>query len=264
VSETEEGYDLVVVLGQSNAHGSNTDFDPDGQDARDPRILMFPAGGADQGRIVPARDPLHPLLPLHPPGGMGPGGPFASLLLPTLPPPRRILLVLASMGGTGMRNHGTYPGVWLPGFEKEGAANLFDAAVSHLNAALHAAGPGSRVAAVLWHQGESDRGRSEVDYAADLDLLIGELRRRVPETANTSFIVGQLPADRLAAYPDHAGVDAAHRATPTRVPGTGFAPHPPAGHVNDITTHLDAEGQRLLGASYFAAYQRMRGHGHRS
>lgn len=33
---------IVVLLGQSNANGSNTDFEPDGQDARDPRILTLP------------------------------------------------------------------------------------------------------------------------------------------------------------------------------------------------------------------------------
>jgi hypothetical protein len=248
------GYDLVVVVGQSNASGTNTDFDPDGIDARDGRILTYPATGPDAGSIVPAREPLAPIGG-HPPGGMGPGGPFAALLLPTLPPDRHILIVTATMGGTGMRRHGTYAGVWLPHFEFSNATNLFDAAVDHLRAALAAAGSGSRIAAVLWHQGESDGGRSEADYAADLDTVIVELRHRVPETAGAPFIAGQLPRERLAAYPDHAGVDAALRRLPERMANTGCAAAPPLGHVNDVTTHLAATGQRILGANYFAVYK---------
>ncbi|MCU1404905.1 MAG: hypothetical protein JWQ43_1208 [Glaciihabitans sp.] len=250
------GFDLVVVLGQSNASGTNTDFEPDGLDARDPRILTFPATGEDARTIVPAREPLAPIGG-HPPGGMGPGGPFSAALLPTLAPDRRILIVPAAMGGTGMRNHGTFAGVWLPGFQLGDAVNLFDAAVDHVHAALKAAGANSRIAAVIWHQGESDGGRTEEDYAADLDVLVAELRRQIPESATSPFIAGQLPLERLAAYPDHAGVDAALRRLPERVALTGFAPAPPIGHVNDVTTHLAASGQRILGANYFAAYQKL-------
>lgn len=250
------GYDIVLLLGQSNASGTNTDFDVDGLDRRDPRIETFPGSGPDAGRIVPATEPLAP-IGAHPPGGMGPAGPFASLLLATLPDDRRILIVPVTMGGTGMRTHGGYPGVWLPGFVKDGAPNLFEAALAHLRSALDAAGEGSRVAAVLWHQGETDGSRTEGDYASDLDNLIAELRRRAPESADAPFIVGQLALERLAAYPDHLGVDAAHRGLPDRVPNTGFAAAPPLGHVNDLTTHITAAGQRILGANYFAEYLRL-------
>jgi len=251
------GYEIVVVLGQSNASGTNTDFEPDGRDARDPRILTFPATGEEAGTIVHAREPLAPIGG-HPPGGMGPGGPFAALLLPTLAPGRRILIVPATMGGTGMRGHGSFAGVWLPGLQQGEAVNLFDAAVAHLRAAVAAAGEDSRIAVVLWHQGESDGGRDEADYAADLDTVISELRRQVPQAAEAPFIVGQLPLERLAAYPNHAGVDEALRGLPGRVENTGFASAPPVGHVNDVTTHLAATGQRILGANYFTAYEALR------
>ncbi|WP_197517566.1 sialate O-acetylesterase [Microbacterium karelineae] len=247
-------YRLVLVLGQSNANGSNTDFEPDGQDARDPRIDAFPGSGDDAGTIVPAREPLAPIGG-HPPGGLGPGGPFASLLLTTLPAGDRILIVPVTMGGTGMRRHGTYPGVWKVGFEKEGAPNLFDAAVRHTRAALAAAGPDARIDAVIWHQGESDGGRSEDDYAADLDELILALRVRVPEASEAPFIVGQMAAERRIAFPDHAGVAEALRRTPDRIPLTGYAEAPPVGHINDASTHFTAAGQRILGANCFAAYQ---------
>lgn len=247
-------YHLVLVLGQSNANGSNTDFEPDGQDARDPRIDAFPGSGDRAGRIVPAREPLAP-IGAHPPGGLGPGGPFASLLLTTLPTEDRVLIVPVTMGGTGMRRHGTFPGVWKVGFEKEGAPNLFDAALEHARAALAAAGPDARIEAVIWHQGESDGGRAEDDYAADLDELILALRQRLPEATHAPFIVGQMAAERRMAYPDHEGVAEALRHTPDRIPNTGYAEAPPVGHINDASTHFTAEGQRILGANYFAAYQ---------
>lgn len=252
------GHDLVVVMGQSNAAGSNTDLDPDGLDARDGRVDTFPATGPDAGRIVPAREPLAPLA-AHPPGGMGPGGPFTALLVPDLAPGRRLLVVPAAVGGTGFRTHGSYPGVWKVDLELPGTPNLFSLAVEHVRAALAAAGPGSRVVVVLWHQGETDggAGRSEQEYAEDLDELVVAFRRRVPTAQDVPFVVGQLPAERLAAHPDHAGVAAALAATPGRVPRTGFAPAPPPGHVNDVTTHLTAAGQRLFGAAYHREFLRV-------
>ncbi|GGF48812.1 acetylxylan esterase [Microbacterium sorbitolivorans] len=256
---------IVVLLGQSNANGSNTDYEPDGRDARDPRILVFPGSGPDAGRIVPAREPLAP-IGAHPPGGMGPAGPFASRLVEMLPPDDRIVIVPITMGGTGMRSHGSYAGVWLPGFTKEGAPNLFEIALAQISEVLEAADDPRvavinepRIAAVLWHQGESDGGRSEGEYAADLDLVVTELRRRIPDAAGAPFIVGQLPRDRLRAFPDHQGVCDALRRLPERIPNTGFADAPPLGHVNDGSTHLTAEGQRLLGINYFEAYRELVG-----
>ena len=249
---------LVLVLGQSNANGSNTDYEPDGLDARDERIETFPGSGPDAGRIVHAREPLAPIGG-HPPGGLGPGGPFAACLLDTIPADDRILVVPVTMGSTGMRSHGGYAGVWKVDFVKPGAPNLFDATITHTRAALAAAGPSATIDAIVWHQGETDGGRSEEDYAADLDELIITLRERLPEAAEAPFLVGQLPAERREAYPDHQGVADALRNTPQRVQNTGYADAPPLGHVNDVTTHLTASGQRILGANYFAAYARLKG-----
>jgi hypothetical protein len=253
----EQGYEIVLVMGQSNASGTNSDFDPDGLDARDPRIMTFPGTGDGAGTIIPAREPLAPIGG-HPPGGMGPGGPFAALLLKTLNAGRRILIVPATMGGTGFRQHGTYAGVWKAGLELNGAPNLLAMAIDHLREALASAGPGSRVAAALWQQGEADGGRSEADYAADLDELIATIRGEVPEAFGAPFLVGGLPRERVRAYPDHAGVDNALRKTPTRIANTGYAEPPPFGHVNDETTHLTAVGQRILGGNYFRSYMRLK------
>ena len=247
------GYDIVLVIGQSNASGTNTDYEPDGRDARDQRIMTYPKTGENAGNIVLAREPLAPIGG-HPPGGMGPGGPFASLLLETLPPDRRILIVPAAMGGTGFRRHGTYPGVWKSGLRLAGVPNLLADAIAHLRSALTRAGSGSKVVAVLWQQGESDGGRPEPDYADDMDELISTLRIEVPETKETPFLAGGLPRERLEAYPDHWGVEAALRNLGARVHNASYVDPPPLGHINDKNTHLTAEGQRILGANYFKVW----------
>lgn len=207
---------LEVLLGQSNANGSNTVFEPDEADARDPRILNLPASRPDEGRLVPAREPLAP-AGAHPPGGMGPAGPFASLLLPDLDPLDRIVIVPVTMGGTGMRRHGSYAGVWLPGLELPGTPNPIDRAVTHVHLALSQCEE-PRIAVVLWNQGESDGGRPAGEYAADLDLLIAALREQVPEAAAAPFLVGQMASERVLAFPDHQG---ARR--PRRDTGSGAA-----------------------------------------
>jgi hypothetical protein len=147
--------------------------------------------------------------------------------------------------------------VWAVDAHPPGVPNLFDAAVTLISDALTAAGAGARLRAVLWHQGETDggHGRTQAEYAADLDALIAGLRAAVPGASGVPFVVGQLAVERRRAYPDHAGVAAALAATPSRVPGTGFADAPPEGHLNDGTTHFTASGQRLLGAAYFAAFR---------
>ncbi|HEX7351199.1 sialate O-acetylesterase [Brachybacterium sp.] len=244
---------LVVLLGQSNANGSNTDYEPDGIDARDPRILTVPASGQDEGRLVPAREPLAS-AGAHPPGGLGPAGPFAALLLADLEPTDRVVIVPMTLGGTGMRRHGSYPGVWLPGYELAGAPDLFARAVEHVRLALGRCEE-PRIAAVLWHQGESDGGRPEADYAADLDLLISTFRAEIPEAAEAPFLVGQMARERLLAQPDHRGVHDALARTPERMARTGYAEAPPLGHINDGSTHFTAAGQRLLGAQYFESYR---------
>jgi hypothetical protein len=87
-----------------------------------------------------------------------------------------------------------------------------------------------------------------------LDELIAAIRREVPEASGAPFLVGGLPKERIRAYPDHAGVDNALRKTPSRTSNTGYAEPPPFGYVNDETTHLTAQGQRILGGNYFRSY----------
>ena len=254
------GYDIVAVLGQSNASGTNDDYEPSGCDTRDERVRVFAASGPNGRSIQPAVEPLASLL--GPGSGMGPGGPFAQELLAHIPAGRRVLIVPCAVGGTGFGAHGSFPGLWKVSDRTPGVLNLFEFSMVHLRRAIAAADAAgsTRAAAVLWHQGEADArpGRREADHAADLDDLIDAFRARLPLFARAPFLVGQLAAERLTDQPGADEVDAAHRATPRRRPWTGFAPAPGPGYCTRDRTHFSAEGQRRLARSYLQAWLRVR------
>ncbi|HEY0000392.1 MAG TPA: sialate O-acetylesterase [Actinoplanes sp.] len=256
----QPGFDIVAVLGQSNASGTNDDYEPHGRDAYDDRIQVFPASGPASRTIQPAVEPLASLLGRG--DGLGPGGPFATELLAHLPAERQVLIVPCGVGGTGFNAHGSFPGRWKVSDRTPGVLNLFEFSLVHLRRAIAAADSvgTTRAAAVLWHQGEADGspGRRTADHAADLDELIDALRARLPLFARTPFLVGQLAAERLADQPGASEVDAAHRGTPKRRPHTGFAAGPGPGYCLRDRTHLSAEGQRLLARSYFTEWLRLR------
>lgn len=249
------GYDLILPGGQSNAKGTNTDYDVVNIDIPNDRIFTFAASGPDAGKIVPAVVPLRGIS-IDPLGGMGIGFPFALQWLSRIPSDRKILIVPVSAGGTGFAANGSVAGRWTVA-DVAGTTNLFKLFVSQTKAALTAAGPNSRIVAMPWHQGEADSNVSatEVDYANNLDTLIRTFRSEVPEAKDAPFLVGQMAPERLRTQAGTAGVDAAHRHTPARVPLTGFAPSPD-GYSGGDNTHFNAAGQRILAQSYLEAYDR--------
>src|SRR5262245_27687480 len=131
------GYDLIVVMGQSNASGTNDDYDPTGADARDHRVKVFPASGPHSRTIQPATEPLPGLVGAG--AGMGPAGPFAQELLVYTPPRRDLLIVPCAVGGTGFAGHGSFPGQWKVTDRTPGVLNLFEFTVAHLQRAIAAA-----------------------------------------------------------------------------------------------------------------------------
>jgi len=175
------GYDLILVLGQSNNAGQGTGFDVTHFDPVDPRIFVYGASGAVPayaGIISQAVEPMSNYgdngAGGMPNPGMGPNLPFARWLLHQTPPNRRLLLVQAAYGGTalaGPSNDGT-------GHTWDSAATgplaLYQSAIAQTQAALIAAGPNSRVVAATWLQGEQDGANAtpKSTYQTKLDALI--------------------------------------------------------------------------------------------
>ena len=242
------GYDLVLLMGQSNKSGRGTPFSVPNTDPVDPRIYQYGNSGTYVNQISMAVEPLamHDI-----PSGIGPGLVFARWYVQTLAPSRRVLLVPVAHGGTGFGHDGGY--TWLPG--DLSVSNLFENAISQAQAALAAAGPNSRIVAATWLQGETD-GSNNVPgatYQANLDLLITTLRSRL-SLPNLPFIVAQMVPEYLGTG-TRAQVNAVHIDTPRRQLYAGFSYGAVGQNMGD-GNHFNAVGQRINGMNMFDAYRR--------
>lgn len=264
------GYDLVLLMGQSNMAGRGSPADPI-LDVQDRRIRSFGNSGGYSNRIALASEPLanHEAS-----SGVGPGLAFARRYVSGVPINRSVLLVPVAHGDTGFQTVSasagpnqrvsgvTGGGTWRP---TGSGINLYQNAVTQAKAALAAAGPGARIVAALWVQGEADSTNGSVltqaQYSAALDELITTLRTdlSLPELP---FIVGSLTAEWIAeavtsaapGYP--AQINAAHIDTPRRLTRTAFVYGPGAGNSNSPTdlVHYNANAQRVIGGNLHRGY----------
>lgn len=257
INPDDVGYDVILLAGQSNMSGRGAGYDNTRLDLPDPRIFQYGNSGTWANTISSA---IEPLAMHDTPSGMGPGLQFARWYAHTVPGNRRILLVPAAHGGTGFRGTTVTPtpagyttvnaggGTW----EVGGAGvNLYENAISQANSAISAAGPNSRIVAILWHQGENDAGwLNQAEYAAELDELIDGFRARITGAASVPFILGQLLPEMVAANPSWAMINAAHVDTPRRKLRTAFA-YGLAGANNGDNLHYNAAGARFMGRAMF-------------
>ncbi len=237
----EPGYDVVLLVGQSNMSGYGGYIVP-GFDTTDPRIQQWGHANA----IELAIDPLqHPDAPFNT-GRIGPGMSFARAYLKDIPAVRKILLVPAAYKGSGFAD-----ARWNPGDD------LFEGAVVKANAAMASNASGNCIAAVLWSQGESDVGRlAPPAYQTALDHMIKTLRSRVSGAQAAPFILGQFSPDWTGPTPsaEQQGILDAINDTTKRLPLTAIAST--KGLTSNVTqglngaVHLDAASQRIYGLRF--------------
>lgn len=237
------GYDVVLLMGQSNMSGYGWGYDAAIDGVQNARIQQWSRGGTP----VAASETLQQAD--WGPGStrVGMGTSFARSYLATLPSYRGVLLVPTAYGGTGLVN-----GPWSPG------GNLYEDAVGRLSNAL-ANNAGNCVAAVLWHQGENDAygNVSSAVYEATLKRMLADLRSRVPRSARAPFLMGEMTQPWIAnpGLPQaqvQAILSALQRVAAT-TPNTAFVPS--AGltvNPGDII-HFDAPALRAYGQRYFEA-----------
>lgn len=249
VQPSSSGYDVFLVAGQSNALGAGAGQDKV-LDAPHPNVHQLAGSGRNAGRIVAGEYPFW-----HHTRSQGVGFCQTFGRHHTEAAGRSVLIVPAARGEVGFHPEGGM--TWDPA-DTTGATNLYKFAVKQLYIAL-TAHPANVLRGVLWHQGENDsRFLDEATYAQRLDSLIYGLRS---EFGTVPFIVGQMSPDRMAEHVGgYPGIDAAHRATPSRVPLAAFV-GAPSGMYNSRTDklHFNAEGQRELGRRYYREFKRLAG-----
>jgi hypothetical protein len=245
VDPPADGYLVVPVLGQSNAYGMGLGLDPDGLDRPHPLVHQYGMSGPDKRRVVLATEPL-----LHeiPRGGVGFGLTFAKNLADATG--RHVLLIPGARGDTCFAPKNGY--TWNPADERT-RVNLYRNAVRAIDDAL-ARHPGSKVTAVLWHQGESDVPlTSGPDYQGYLDSVIDDLRSRYG--SETPFLLGQMvPEEMELSHKDYSVINAIHADTPNRRPRTAFVPGERGCTNSERDRHYNAAGVRAMGRAMWASY----------
>lgn len=246
VQAPADGYLVVPILGQSNAYGMGIGLDPGGLDRAHPLVHQYGMSGPDRNRVVLATEPL-----LHeiPGGGVGFGLTFAKQLADATG--RAVLLVPGARGDTSFTPKNGY--TWNPADDRT-RVNLYRNAVEAVDRAL-AAHRGSKVAAVLWHQGESDVPITAGPvYERYLDAVIDDLRRRYGD--EFPFILGQMvPEEMELSHKDYSVIDAIHADTPKRRPLTAFV-NGERGCTNSARDrHYNAAGVRAMGHAMWARYR---------
>ena len=248
VASPDQPYLVVPILGQSNAFGMGLPVDPAGADQPHPLVHQWAMCGPSKGEVVLA---VEPLLHETPAGGVGFGTTFAKSLADETG--RAVLLIPGARGDTSFAPKNGF--TWNPD-DSRTRVNLYRRAVQAIDAAV-ARHPGSRVVAILWHQGETDVPLTPAPaYQARLDALINDLRSRYG--ADVPFLVGQMvPEEMERSDKDYSAIDAVHADVANRVPRAAFVEGPRAAYNSETDRHYSAEGQRSLGRAMWSAYRTM-------
>ncbi|WP_319456307.1 MULTISPECIES: sialate O-acetylesterase [unclassified Mycobacterium] len=250
VTPPEAGYLVVPILGQSNAFGMGIGLDPDGLDEPHPRVHQYAMCGRSKGTVIAAVDPLLHELPGK---GVGFGMTFAKFLAEETG--RCVLLIPGARGDTAFAPKNGH--TWDPADTKT-KINLYRNGVRAIDDAL-SQHPDSKVAAVLWHQGESDVPLTSGSvYQTKLDFVIDDLRARYG--ARVPFLLGQMvPEEIELSRKDYSVVDAIHVDTPNRRARTAFVPGERGCINGGADRHYNAAGQRAMGSAMWAAFHAMCG-----
>ena len=172
------GYDVVLLVGQSNMVGIGTGVDDAGDAAVDPRIMQWEPY---TNTIIPAFDPIYHNQALD---YIGLPMTFAKAYAKRMAPGRQLLLVGAATGGTGFSS----------GYWQEPNGSGVTTALKWINAAMAAVGPNAKLVGILWHQGEADiYGEGGAAYETNLTNLISYFRSNVTGASSTTpFVVGEM------------------------------------------------------------------------
>jgi hypothetical protein len=246
VAPPDAPYLVVPILGQSNAFGMGKGLDLDGLDRPHPQVHQYAMSGPDKHTVILARDPLMHEIPGY---GVGFGMTFAKNLADATS--RHVLLIPGARGDTSFAPKNGY--TWDPA-NSTTRVNLYLNGVDAIDTVL-ARHPGSEIAAVLWHQGESDVPLTAgTVYQQKLDSVIDDLKNRYGN--RFAFVLGQMvPEEMEFSYKDYSVIDAIHADTPNRRPRTAFVPGRRDCVNGEADRHYNAVGQRAMGQAMWETYR---------
>jgi hypothetical protein len=215
-------------------------------DDTDERIYSYAATGVHAFQLARASDPLgHPgtsQASVH----VGPGMSFARWYTRLFPGTRRVLLVPAAYGGTGIASGSPR---WDPTPNgRADCTNLYSRAIAQTQAAIAAGGPYTRLVTALWIQGEHDVSESTppATYQTLFEQLIDGFRSRLA-APNLPFVIGAMTPEFIATNGAQAlAIDAIHQATAMAKQHTSYVDGP-AGMATGDNVHYSNAGAREMG-----------------
>lgn len=233
---------LVLLAGQSNVYnGSGLDCFLDR-----PLEGVYQFGRHDEFDhcILPAIEPLDHHVKVD--EKIGFGQTFANLLYNHNGGSNDIVLVPCALSGTGFSDHR-----W------NRSNDLYQDAVDRIEA-VRLRLPNVQLAAILWHQGETDVNNGNLTFEDDLDIFIEDIRHDLGDTSVPFVLGGMVPywvglVGYRSAYQDILAD------TPERHINVGYAdPSIPFVITKEDDTedniHFNAAGQREMGKRYFEQY----------
>jgi len=155
-------------------------------------------------------------------------------------PGERVVLIKFSEGGTSLR------GDWMPGLAHGGLYPQFRAFVRRSLQSLKDAGDEPQLAAMIWHQGESDASLPEGEYQKLLTEFIAQLRKDL-DAAQLPVVIGEVYDNGK-----RERVRAGQRATASAVANVKFVSVQGL-KTSDNGTHFDTPSQIELGKRLAAA-----------
>ncbi len=232
-----ENFKLFLLIGQSNMAGRGQ-IDPANNEPHE-RVWSFDK----EQQWVPAVDPLHFDKPKI--VGVGLGRTFANVLAENHPD-WNIGLIPCAVGGSPI-------GTWKPGAKYDAlGVHPYDDAIERAKAAIES----GTLAGILWHQGESDSGKPELQaaYEANLKTLIAQLRSDL-NAPDVPFLIGELGHFPDRGWTDReAPVNVAHREIAKSVPNCAWVSSEGL-EAGPDGTHFDAESFREFGRRYAKVWE---------
>ncbi|MBQ6245734.1 MAG: hypothetical protein IJK04_02625, partial [Kiritimatiellae bacterium] len=237
---SKEKFQIVVLAGQSNMAGRG--FPTEADKVAHPRVLMLNR----QGEWVPCVDPIHYDVSGS---GVGPGKAFAEALAES-DPTITVGVVPCAVGGCPIA-------VWEPGksfFKGKNNWHPYDDCVARVKRATQ----DGTLAAILWHQGESDcMRRCGYLYQARFPVLIHRLRAEIG-AEGVPLVVGQLAQKNATGWFGKI-ISNTQRYTCEYLYGPGaFVKSLDTYELNPDQIHFTRDAQVDFGKRYFEAYKDVR------